>query len=51
MVAKPAKAPAELIALITEIDRKLKLIGDLTGEEVSELKEISDDWHPRPDDR
>ena len=32
-----AKSPGESIALLTEIDRKMKLVDDVTGEEVSEM--------------
>ena len=37
MVARPAKTQAETITLITEMDRKMKLVEDVTGEEVSEM--------------
>ena len=36
-VARPAKSPGETIALLTEVDRKMKLVEDVTGEEVSEM--------------
>ena len=32
MVAKPAGAPQETKALVTEIERKIKLVEDVTGE-------------------
>ena len=37
MVARPAKSPGKTIALLTEMDRKVKLVEDVTGEEVSEM--------------
>ena len=37
MVSRPAKNPGETIALLTEMDRKMKLVEDVTGEEVSEM--------------
>ena len=37
MVARLAKSPGETIALLTEMDRKMKLVEDGTGEEVSEM--------------
>ena len=37
MVARPAKVPSETVTLITEIDRKIKLIDDITGEEPSDM--------------
>ena len=37
MVARLAKSPGETIALLTEMDRKMKLVEDVTGEEVSEM--------------
>jgi hypothetical protein len=36
MVAKPAKTPDETRNLITEMERKIKLVEDVTGEEISE---------------
>ena len=38
MVARPAKSPGEIIALLTEMGRKMKLVEDVTGEEVSEMR-------------
>ena len=32
-----AKSPGESIALLTEMDRKMKLVDDVTGEEVSKM--------------
>ena len=37
MVTRPAKSPGETSALLTEMDRKMKLVEDVTGEEVSEM--------------
>ena len=37
MVARAAKSPGESIALFTEMDRKMKFVDDVTGEEVSEM--------------
>ena len=37
MVARPAKSPGATVALLTEMDRKMKLVEDVTGEEVSEM--------------
>ena len=37
MVARPAKSPGETVVLLTEMDRKMKLVKDMTGEEVSEM--------------
>ena len=34
MVAKPAKSPGELLSLITEMDRRMKMLEDVTGEPV-----------------
>ena len=31
MVARPAKSPGETSALLTEMDRKMKLVEDVTG--------------------
>ena len=36
MVAKPAKSPAETRALITEMEQKIKLVEEITGEDVSD---------------
>ena len=36
MVAKPAKSPAETKLLLTEIEQKIRLIEDITGEEVTD---------------
>ena len=37
MVARPPKSPGETIALLTETDPKMKLVEDVTGEEISEM--------------
>ena len=37
IVARQAKSPGETIALLTEMDRKMKLVEDVRGEEVSEM--------------
>ena len=37
MVARRAKSPGETIALLTEMDRKMKLLEDVTEEEVSKM--------------
>ena len=37
MVARPAKSPGETSALMTEVNRKMKFVEDVTGEEVSEM--------------
>ena len=37
MVARPAKSPGETIALLIEMDRKNKLVEDVTEDEVSEM--------------
>ena len=37
MVDRLANSPGETIALLTEMDRKMKLVEDVTGEEVSEM--------------
>ena len=37
MVARPAKSLGETVALLTEMDRKMNLVEDVTGEEVSEM--------------
>ena len=37
MVARPAKNPGKTIALLTKIGRQVKLVEDVTGEEVSEM--------------
>ena len=37
MVARPAKNTSETVALITEMDRKMKLVEDISGEEVSDM--------------
>ena len=37
MVARPAKSPSETIGLITEMERKMKLVEDVTGQELSEM--------------
>ena len=37
MVARPAESLGKSIALLTEMDRKMKLVEDVTGEEVSEM--------------
>ena len=36
MVAKPAKSPAETRALLTEMEQKIKLVEEITGEDVSD---------------
>lgn len=36
MVSKPAKTPAETRALITEMERRVKRVEDITGEEIGE---------------
>ena len=41
MVAKPAKAPGDLVGLMTEMDKKVKLIEDLTSEAVSDMHKKS----------
>ena len=37
-VTRPAKSPGETTAQLTEMDRKMKLVEDVTGEEVSEMQ-------------
>ena len=37
MVARVAKSPGETDALLTEMDRKMKLVEDVTVERVSEM--------------
>ena len=37
MAARPAKSSGETTALLTEMDRKMKLVEDVTREEVSEM--------------
>ena len=37
MVGRPAKSPRETSALLTEMDGKMTLVEDVTGEEVSEM--------------
>ena len=41
MIAKPAKTPADLVGLMTEMDKKVKLIEDLTNEVVSDMHKKS----------
>ena len=41
MVARLAKSPGETIASSTEMNRKMKLAEDVTGEEVSEMHALS----------
>ena len=41
MVARLAKSPGETIALLTEMDRKVKLVEDVTVEEVSEMHALA----------
>ena len=36
MVARPAKTPEETRNRITEMERRIKLVEDITGEEISE---------------
>ncbi len=37
MVGRPAKTPGELQTLVTEIGRKIKMIEDITGQEVPDM--------------
>ena len=37
MVARRAKSPGETVALLTEMDNKIKFVEDVTGEEVREM--------------
>jgi hypothetical protein len=37
MVARPAKTPSEIVNLLIEMERKMKNIEDITGEEISEI--------------
>ena len=37
MVAKPAKTTQEMRSLVTEMERKMKRVEDITSEEVSEV--------------
>ena len=37
MQSSPAKNPAELVVLITELEQKIKTVRDITGEEVGEM--------------
>ena len=37
MQGSPAKSPAELVILITELEQKIKTVRDITGEEVGEM--------------
>ena len=41
MVARQAKSFRETIALLTEMERKMKLVEDVTGEEVSDMQRKS----------
>ena len=37
MVARPAKTPTETMALITEMEKKIKNVEDLTEEVISDM--------------
>ena len=37
MIINPAKSPADLVTLVTEMDQKIKTIEDITGEKVGEM--------------
>ena len=41
MVGRPAKSPRETSALLTEMDGKMTLVEDVTGEEVSDIHAVS----------
>ena len=41
MVSRPAKAPSDLVSLITEVERKVKMIEDIISEPVSNLHKKS----------
>ena len=46
MVARLAKSPREISALLTEMDRKMTLVEDVNGEEVSEMHAVSTGGDP-----
>ena len=37
MIMSPAKSPADLVTLVTEMDQKIETIEDITGEKVCEM--------------
>ena len=41
MVAKPAKTPQETVVLMTDMDKRMKMIADITTEQISEIHKKS----------